>query len=74
VQKPRESKMTNTTGTETSTIECLECGLAFAPRGQLEIGRFVGCPECGAGMEVVSLDPVEVDWIYDEPEYEDQGD
>ena len=28
------------------------------------------CPECGTRMEVVELDPVQVDWVYDEPEYE----
>ena len=55
-----------------TVVDCVDCGDAIALSGRIEMGQIVNCPECGATMEVVSLDPVEVDWIYDEPEYADQ--
>jgi lysine biosynthesis protein LysW len=30
-------------------------------------GEFVTCSSCGADLEVVSLEPVELDWAYLEP-------
>ena len=55
-----------------AVIECIDCGVKSTLKGRIELGQEVACPECGTWMEVVSLDPVEVDWIYDEPEYDDE--
>jgi hypothetical protein len=52
-------------------IECIECGVKSTFKGQLSLGQEVMCPECATWMEVVSLDPIEVDWIYEEPESDD---
>jgi lysine biosynthesis protein LysW len=55
-----------------TVVDCVDCGERIALSGRLELGQFVGCPECGTAMQVVSLDPVEVDWVGDEPVYTDE--
>jgi lysine biosynthesis protein LysW len=55
-----------------ATVDCVDCGETITLSGRVEMGQVVNCVECGATMEVVSLDPVEVDWVYDEPEDIDQ--
>ena len=55
-----------------AVIECIDCGCKSTLKGQIELGQEVACPECGTWMEVVSLNPIQVDWIYDEPEYEEE--
>ena len=55
-----------------TVIDCVECGERITLSGRVEMGQTVRCPECVATMEVVSLDPVEVDWIYGESAYADQ--
>jgi lysine biosynthesis protein LysW len=39
------------------------------------VGQMVTCPHCDAALEVISVDPLELDWAYDwswEEEEEDQ--
>lgn len=33
-----------------------------------KLGQLVVCPGCGTELEVVSLKPLELDFIYEEPE------
>jgi len=63
---PEDSRLIET------VIECIDCGVKSTLKGRIELGQEIACPECGTWMEVVSLDPVQVDWIYDEPEYDDE--
>lgn len=50
--------------------ECPECGAAVALAADTMASEIVACPDCGAELEVVSLDPpvlalapeVEEDW------------
>ena len=63
--------MRETTPTGRTLVECLECGEETSITGELRTGKHVMCLDCGTWMEVISLDPVEVDWIYEEPEDED---
>lgn len=66
--------MTQATKTKKTFIECLECGQDVVLTEQIKLGQEVVCVECGTRMEVVELDPVEVDWAYDEPDYDqDEG-
>jgi len=53
-------------------IECIDCGSKYTLKGRIELGQEVVCPECETWMEVVSLDPIEVDWIYEEPDYDQE--
>ena len=49
-----------------TAADCVDCGETITLSGRVEVGQIIHCPECGAAMEVVSLDPVEVDWISNE--------
>ncbi|MBL7202011.1 MAG: lysine biosynthesis protein LysW [Anaerolineae bacterium] len=64
--------MTERTKTGKTVVDCLECGDRITVTGQVKMGQVVTCPECGTKMEVVDLDPFEIDWAYDEPEYKEQ--
>jgi alpha-aminoadipate carrier protein LysW len=55
-----------------TAVDCVDCGETITLSGRVEVGQIVSCAECGATMQVISLDPVEVDWVYDEPVYADQ--
>jgi len=46
--------------------ECISCGTQIAIRGDVLIGTQVKCPKCEAELEVVWLDPLELDWPFDE--------
>jgi len=38
------------------------------------MGQKVKCRSCDAELEVVWLEPLELDWAYDEDEFEDEYD
>ncbi|PJF44055.1 MAG: lysine biosynthesis protein LysW [Phototrophicales bacterium] len=43
------------------TIECLECGATLNLASDLMLGEILACPDCAVELEVVSLDPIQVD-------------
>jgi DNA-directed RNA polymerase subunit RPC12/RpoP len=63
-------KMAPKTKAKESYVECVDCGSRLDLIGEVKMGQGLTCPECGTMMEIVGLDPIEADWIYDEPEYE----
>ncbi len=53
---------------------CPECDATIdIEEDQLEEGQTVECPECGAELEVVSTEPVELDIIGNGEERDDDG-
>jgi Zn-finger nucleic acid-binding protein len=36
------------------------------------MGLKVNCPNCDAELEVIETDPVELDWVYDDDEDQDE--
>jgi hypothetical protein len=60
--------MTPRAAIKEATIECIECGVKSVVRGHITLGVQVTCPECETWMQVVSLDPIQVDWLYEEPD------
>lgn len=55
--------------------ECISCGSEIKLSTQPKMGSQVTCPECDAELEVVWLDPIELDWPFDDDEdYEDDED
>lgn len=50
---------------------CPSCGEDIKLAGRSKIGQKVTCPYCDAWLEVIEVDPVELDWVYDEEEEED---
>jgi len=56
--------------------ECPQCSYEISVGSQPHVGQQVVCPSCGSELEVVWLDPLELDWPLlddDEEEYEDLG-
>ena len=57
------------------TTACPECREEVYVDLDAEQGDVVFCDECGADLEIVGLDPVELDTYYDSDfEFEDQDD
>jgi alpha-aminoadipate carrier protein LysW len=44
------------------SAECPQCGSEVSVGSQPRIGKLVECKNCGAELEVVWLDPLELDW------------
>jgi alpha-aminoadipate carrier protein LysW len=61
----------------TTMAECPDCGERIAVQLPVRRGALVTCPNCEAELEVISTDPVELDWVYedwDDEEDEDEDD
>ena len=43
------------------TATCIECGAEVPFGDDVVLGEIAQCPDCGVELEVVSLDPLEVD-------------
>jgi uncharacterized paraquat-inducible protein A len=52
-----------------ATVSCLECGQVFDLYDPLQEGQKVTCPSCHARMEIIHVDPLELDWAYLDPPY-----
>lgn len=53
-------------------VYCPDCDGSIVLSSRVEIGQTLTCPHCEAELEVISLDPPEVDWAYDW-EWEEEG-
>ena len=42
-------------------MECIECGAALDLAPDLVVGEIIVCPDCGAELEVMKLDPITLD-------------
>ena len=52
---------------------CPECDAAIdIEEEEVEEGQLVDCPECGAELEVVSTNPVQVDLVKGEKENDEE--
>lgn len=51
-----------------TTVECPECAATVPLPADVVEGEIVQCPECGVELEIVSLDPLEVDLAPEEEE------
>lgn len=45
----------------TATVECLECAGHIHLPADVMRGEIIVCADCGAELEVISLDPVQLD-------------
>lgn len=44
-----------------STVNCPECEAEITLEADVVVGEILVCPDCGVDLEVMSLDPPEVD-------------
>lgn len=57
-----------------SMANCPDCGKTIDPGSGLALGKEIMCSHCGVELEVVSLDPLELDWAYTPPADEEEPD
>lgn len=50
---------------------CPECDAQINVGKTPSEGQFIVCPRCRAELEIVGLDPVELDWVLEDEEYYD---
>jgi len=51
---------------------CPECRTAIDIEDEVEEGQMMDCPECGAELQVVNTNPVELESISSEDEEEEE--
>jgi alpha-aminoadipate carrier protein LysW len=51
---------------------CPECRTAIDVEEDVEEGQTLDCPECGAELQVVNTDPVELEEVSDDEEEEEE--
>ena len=52
---------------------CPACGSRLRFKFPLQLGEFIVCDECDTELEVMKINPLKLDWAYDDP-YEDDDD
>ena len=51
--------------------ECPECETKIRFPQAPQMGETLTCHECGEALQVVSLSPLELDWAYEDDDYEE---
>lgn len=46
---------------------CLECHRELELQ-EPQLGQRINCPYCHTRLEVLNLEPLELDWVYNEPQ------
>ena len=59
------------TAPKVAVAECPECETNIRFHNPLKRGQIVTCPECHERLQVDQLDPLELDWAYEDPDDED---
>ena len=44
-----------------STVVCLECEAEITLEDDAEVNEIIVCPDCGVDLEIVSLDPAQIE-------------
>lgn len=44
---------------------CPDCDGKIVLNMNVKVGQKLTCPHCDADLEVISIDPIELDWAYD---------
>jgi lysine biosynthesis protein LysW len=50
---------------------CLGCDEDIRFPGRPRLGQMVTCHRCGAHLQVIDVNPLELDWMFDEEDLED---
>jgi lysine biosynthesis protein LysW len=53
---------------------CPACEGEISIQGQVEMGQNIHCPQCMEDLEVIDIDPLELDWAYDDLDWDDEDD
>jgi lysine biosynthesis protein LysW len=64
---PVEKRRVRIMGYQSSTTAvCPECEGEINLSGRIGLGMLVKCPHCETELQVVEVNPVELDWAYEE--------
>jgi hypothetical protein len=55
-----------------ATVFCLDCNHPVSLGSRPVEGQLVTCSNCGTQLEVIGLNPLELDWAYLEPAVDDE--
>lgn len=55
-------------------VNCRSCGERIGLRKPPALGQRLSCPRCGTRLEVIGVNPVELDWAFDAPIEESSAD
>lgn len=55
-------------------VSCVECDEELEINGSPRLGQKVACPNCGAALEVASVNPLELDWAYEDEGWDEDDD
>jgi alpha-aminoadipate carrier protein LysW len=55
-------------------VNCLSCDEDIRISRPPKIGMLVTCAECGAELEIVWLDPLELDWPFIDDDWDEEED
>ena len=50
---------------------CPDCDVEITHRKKLRLGQLIECQECGAELEVISLDPFELDYYLGDDDWDE---
>lgn len=50
-----------------AAVYCLDCDHEIDLEPHITIGQRIKCPHCDVILELINIDPVELDWVYDGP-------
>lgn len=53
------------------TVHCIDCEQPIRLTFKPVVGQIINCSSCQAELEVIGINPLEVDWAYFEPEEEE---
>lgn len=72
--QPRRNHRENYKKARQTKADCPSCNSKVNVGSQVHLGRRVVCPSCKEELEVVWLDPVELDWPYELDEFDEYDD
>jgi lysine biosynthesis protein LysW len=49
------------------TVFCIDCEKPIRLESQPKQGEIIVCPSCGTELEVINVEPTELDWVYLDP-------
>ncbi|RMF01198.1 MAG: hypothetical protein D6768_11150 [Chloroflexi bacterium] len=50
-----------------ATVFCLDCDREIDLEPHAAVGQRIKCPHCDVILELINVNPVELDWVYDGP-------
>ena len=53
------------------TVECLACDEDVYVGRNPKVGNFVTCQHCDETFQIIDIDPILIDWPYDDDDYSD---